>query len=178
MIKSRIPNLLTITRIVLSVLLIFIKPLSWIFVVVYISAGISDILDGFLARRFKCTSQRGALLNSIADAIFFVVVIYKIFPLLYINRIIVFFILVIFVMKIISLIVAYIKFHKFGFIHTYMNKLAGFVIFCVPLIIIISVKSSILLLLCIVAFLAATEELYINIKFNEYKSNRKSFKHS
>ncbi len=176
MIKSRIPDLLTISRIILSVILIIIKPLSLLFVVIYISAGLSDMLDGFLARRFKCTSQRGLLLDSVADIIFFVVTAYKIFPLIHINSIIVCFVLVILVIKIISLIVAYIKFHKLGFIHTYMNKLTGFLTFCIPVIIIISVKSSILLLLCIVALLAATEELYINIKFKEYKSDRKCFR--
>ncbi len=176
MIKCRIPDLLTTSRIILSVLLIFIKPLSLMFVVIYILAGLSDMLDGFLARRFKCTSQRGALLDSVADVMFFAVAAYKIFPIININRIIVCFLLVILIIKIVSLIVAYIKFHKLGFIHTYMNKLTGFLLFCIPVIIIISVRSSILLLLCTIAFLAATEELYINIKFKEYKSDRKSFR--
>ena len=176
MTKQKLPDCLTVLRIVLSVFLVFISPVSFLFMIIYLCAGISDMLDGYLARKLKCTSKRGAVLDSVADIMLFAVAFYKLIPLLHVNKVIIGFLIIIAVIKTASLIIAYIRFKKLGFIHTYMNKLTGLLAFCTPVIIILSVKSFILLTLCMVAFLAATEELYINMRFNEYNSDRKSFK--
>ena len=64
-----IPNLLCVCRIflVLPLLMLMLKgEYIWAFVVFGV-AGITDGLDGFLARRFNWRSQLGAILDPIAD---------------------------------------------------------------------------------------------------------------
>jgi cardiolipin synthase len=64
-----IPNLITIGRLVLVPLTIWLivsqkhQAAFWIFVL----AGVSDAVDGFLARQFKMWSDLGAYLDPIAD---------------------------------------------------------------------------------------------------------------
>ena len=64
-----IPNLLCVCRIflVLPLLMLMLSgEYLWAFVV-FAVAGITDGLDGFLARRFNWRSQLGAILDPIAD---------------------------------------------------------------------------------------------------------------
>ncbi len=64
-----IPNLLCVCRIflVLPLLMLMLKgEYMWAFAV-FAAAGITDGLDGFLARRFNWRSQLGAILDPIAD---------------------------------------------------------------------------------------------------------------
>ena len=72
--KHQLPNNITISRIVLSIVLL-ILPISGIsFLMVYFLCGLSDAIDGYLARRWKICSEMGAKLDSIADFVFLSVV--------------------------------------------------------------------------------------------------------
>ena len=44
-----IPNCISFSRIIFSLILIFVKPISVVFYVIYIICGFSDIMDGFIA---------------------------------------------------------------------------------------------------------------------------------
>ena len=46
----------------------------------YVTAGSTDMLDGFLARRWGVESKIGARLDSLADFVFVLAVGYKLFP--------------------------------------------------------------------------------------------------
>ena len=63
-----IPNILTGFRILLAAALPFLPPSYWLTVV--IAAGLSDALDGIIARRFNAASALGALLDGVADKLF------------------------------------------------------------------------------------------------------------
>ena len=75
---SEIPNLITLSRIVISALLLFLSLPFWLFIVLYIICGVSDILDGFLARKLNAESKKGKLLDSVADLLFTIMYIVKI----------------------------------------------------------------------------------------------------
>lgn len=67
-----IPNLLTLLRVILSPYIAFLminsrykESLFWIFI-----AGLTDFLDGFLARKLGQSSSIGAIFDPIADKIF------------------------------------------------------------------------------------------------------------
>src|SRR5215472_14702239 len=69
-----LPNALTIFRMVLIpifVSLLFYQRFVWA-LAVFISAGITDGLDGLLARRFDQQSQLGTILDPIADKLMLV----------------------------------------------------------------------------------------------------------
>ena len=67
-----IPNTLTIFRIlaipmIIAVYFSQLELRSWICVILFTLAGISDALDGYLARRWNQTSKLGAFLDPVAD---------------------------------------------------------------------------------------------------------------
>ena len=69
---SSLPNLLTILRILLIPVLVlfFYLPVSWgvlAATLVFMLAGFTDWLDGYLARRLQQTSAFGAFLDPVAD---------------------------------------------------------------------------------------------------------------
>ena len=64
-----IPNLITLGRILLVPVVVWAisSGAMWIAFVLFLAAGISDAVDGFLAKRFGMTSELGAYLDPLAD---------------------------------------------------------------------------------------------------------------
>lgn len=67
--RLNIPNFITLGRIVLVPLVVWAIASSQLMVafVLFAVAGLSDAIDGFLAKRFNMTTELGALLDPIAD---------------------------------------------------------------------------------------------------------------
>jgi cardiolipin synthase (CMP-forming) len=64
-----IPNIITLGRILLVPVIVWAIASSQMAIAfaVFIVAGVSDAVDGFLAKRFNMTSELGALLDPLAD---------------------------------------------------------------------------------------------------------------
>jgi cardiolipin synthase len=72
MIMKHIPNAITIIRLFLVPLFIYVffsgDPYSHVYaLVIYLIAGITDLLDGYLARKYKVVSVVGTVLDPLAD---------------------------------------------------------------------------------------------------------------
>ena len=52
------------------------------FYIVYVYSGISDIIDGFIARKLNIESDFGRKLDSLSDLLFYSIMMYKIWPYL------------------------------------------------------------------------------------------------
>ncbi len=154
---KNIANYISISRMIMSIILFVTKTFSTVFYIIYIYCGISDMLDGFIARKSKNTSKMGARLDSIADMIFVIVAIVKILPVLNLSNGIVIWIIIIALIKIVNVICSYIYYKKIVFPHTVANKITGLLLFIVPLIIIFN--SVVLeIIICIVATFSAIQE--------------------
>ena len=101
---------------------------------IYIYCGLSDILDGFLARKYKITSELGSKIDSIFDMIFVVVSLLKVIPVIEISIQIYIWIAIIVVIKVFNIILGYIQYKKLTLLHTSANKFTGLVLFVIPLI--------------------------------------------
>ncbi len=66
-------NTITFFRIAAGIALLFCPVFSPAFYVFYIAAGLSDMLDGFVARKTDTVSKLGARLDTMADFVFVVV---------------------------------------------------------------------------------------------------------
>ena len=99
------------------------------FWVLYVIGGTTDMLDGFLARRWGVESKFGDRLDSLADFVFVLAVGFKLFPLLKLPTALWMMIVLIALVKIVNAISAYIVKHKMVFLHTKANKLTGFLLF-------------------------------------------------
>jgi len=65
-----IPNLITLGRILLVPIVVWAiatPGAMWIAFVLFLAAGVSDAVDGFLAKRFHMTTELGAYLDPLAD---------------------------------------------------------------------------------------------------------------
>ena len=64
-----IPNLITLGRILLVPVVVWAisSGAMWIAFVLFLAAGVSDAVDGFLAKRFGMTTVLGAYLDPLAD---------------------------------------------------------------------------------------------------------------
>ena len=72
-----IPNVLSFSRIILSIVLFYLNPEKLPFILIYIICGITDILDGFIAHKINITSELGAKLDSFADMLIIFVILFK-----------------------------------------------------------------------------------------------------
>ncbi len=173
-----IPNLITMIRIIGSLCLLFVQPLKKSFYIIYTIAGLSDAIDGFIARKTNSVSELGSKLDSVADLCFYIVMILRIFPVLWekLPFWIWYMVLAVVVMRIASYIISAIKFKKFSSLHTYLNKAATLMIFFVPYIINHSIISAFCTVICVIGIISSVEELVIHITKKEYKSNVKSVK--
>lgn len=69
---NHLPNQLTMIRILAIPILLFIYPVGFTFTnvlcaMIFAAAGITDILDGYIARKYGQETKMGALLDPIAD---------------------------------------------------------------------------------------------------------------
>ena len=126
---KRIPNLLSTSRIVLCLPLLMVDTMTVPFWVIYLIAGLTDMLDGFLARRWDVESKFGARLDSLADFVFVLAVGYKLFPWLKLPATLWIMIGLITLIKVINAISSFMVKHRVAFLHTKANKLTGFLLF-------------------------------------------------
>lgn len=157
---KNLPNALTILRIVLCVPLLFVEPLSIPFFVLYSICGVTDMLDGYLARKLKCASPAGARLDSVADFLLTAVLLFRLVPAMKLPIWLFGWIAGIALIKLCSLAANYIRYKQFAFLHTYANKAAGLLLFCLPFgYPFLGVNAG--TTLCVIATLAALEELIL-----------------
>lgn len=147
-------NIITLSRIVFSILILFFPTFSKAFYFLYLIAGLSDMLDGYIARRTNSVTRLGSLLDTIADTIFFIVCFIKLIPFLEIPIWIIIWIVLIALIKLSTII----KNRGFVDYHSVLNKIAGFLLFLLPLTMEIINITYCSIVICIVATVAAIEE--------------------
>ena len=131
---KNIPNMITGIRMIGAIIMLFLKPLSTEFYIVYGVCGFTDAVDGFIARKFHLQSKLGSILDSISDLLFYAIMAIMIIPVLVdvleLWNWIIF--IVPAVIQGIAYIVCAIKFRKFSALHTYSNKAIGVCAFVYP----------------------------------------------
>ena len=126
---KHIPNILSASRIALCLPLLLVDAMTLPFWILYLIAGLTDILVGFLARQWGVESKFGARLDSLADFVFVLAVGYKLFPWLNLPTVLWMMIGLIALVKASNAVSAYIVKHKMVFLHTKANKTTGFLLF-------------------------------------------------
>ncbi|PKM49819.1 MAG: CDP-alcohol phosphatidyltransferase [Firmicutes bacterium HGW-Firmicutes-7] len=167
-------NYISLARIFLVFLLFLTKPFSTVFFVIYITCGISDILDGYIARKTHTTSRLGEKLDSAADLIMVIVVIILLYPIINPTIQILVWIVIIGIIRILSMIIVFVKHKTFSILHTYGNKITGLMLLLFPLLFAIIKSDVMMYVLCIVASVSAVEELAIHLLTKELRANKKS----
>ena len=126
---TQLPNIITLLRIAGSLGLLFCDVASDTFWIIYGLCGISDIADGWLARRLKCVTRTGALLDSLADICFVACCAWKLLPILELPQWLWLWAGVIVVIKVVNQHSALVMYRHCYFPHTAANKATGFLLF-------------------------------------------------
>lgn len=160
-----IANTVTVSRIVFSLLLLVFPASSRVFSLLYLLCGVSDVLDGFLARRLRTESSEGELLDSIADLFFAVAYAVKILPLLRLPAWILAWIVLIAIAKTVGIIKRSKRGQKVCIEHSTANKLTGLLVFLLPLTVSLPDIQYFAAAVCAIATLAAVKELFVTAEY-------------
>ena len=169
-----LPNTLSIVRIFLAFGLLFINSKSLGFIVVYLLCGLSDVADGYIARKFGFESFLGAKIDFLADFILVGVILFIFIPIINPPIGIISWMIVIALIKFLAVSINYIKYGRLVIIHTYGNKIMGVYIFILPILILFSQNLLFLGIGCGLGTLVAVEELLIGIVSKKLELNKKS----
>lgn len=176
MIKLKyVPNILSIVRIVLSLPLLIIVPFTPWFMVLYALAGITDMIDGPLARRTGSVTALGANLDASADILLALIVLFRVIPFIEISAFAFAWVFVVIGIKLLAIFISFARHKEFVLLHTYANKFVAFAAFLFPLFYVRMDANVLLLILCALASVAFFEEVLINSFSKEPKRDVKSF---
>ena len=175
--KLNVADYITLLRIAGTVLLLALKPLSTEFFIIYALTGLTDVLDGWIARKLKIADDFGAKLDSISDLLFYTVILIRLLPILIAKMPIRiwYIVTVIICIRVSAYITAAIKYRRFASLHTYMNKFTGGAVFLVPFFLITDYAVVFCHIGCAVALISSLEELIIHIRSKNYCPKVKSF---
>ena len=157
MIKN-VANILTGFRILGSILLLFFPVFSVSFYSIYLLCGLSDMIDGTIAKKTNSASEFGAKLDTVADLVFVAVSLIKLLPIIHIPGWLWIWGSAIAIIKIGNIIWGYVSKKQFISLHTIMNKVTGLSLFLLPLTLsFVEVKYS-SIVVCSIATFAAIQE--------------------
>ena len=151
-------NILTVSRIFLSVLLLFTHPFSYSFYILYVFCGLTDAVDGFVARKTDSASELGAKLDTAADFVFVVVCLIKLLPVIELPIHLLIWTVIIALIKIINIISGFIVQKRFVAVHTILNKVTGALLFALPFSVSFADLQYSRSVICAVATFAAIQE--------------------
>ena len=129
---TQLPNIITLLRIAGSMGLLFCDVMGVAIWIIYALCGISDIVDGWLARKLTCVTKKGALLDSLADICFVACCAWKLLPILELPQCLWLWAGVIVVIKVVNQLSALVMHGSCYFPHTLANKITGFLLFAMP----------------------------------------------
>ncbi len=172
--KKHLPNIITLARIIGAMSLLFTDVSTDMmspFWIIYLFCGITDMIDGFLARKLHAESKQGAMFDSVADLCFVGMCAWKLFPNLNLEKWMWIWIAIIALIKIINLISALVVHGKFVFPHTIANKYTGLLLFIsIPIYVCLAFDILINVTVIIATFAAIQEGHYIRTKQKIYEN--------
>ena len=164
---KHIANILTAYRIFGSILLLFFPVFSSGFYITYLLCGFSDMIDGTIARKTNSTSEFGSKLDTVADFTFVTVSLFKWLRAIHIPKWIWIWGGVIAIIKIGNITWGYVSKKQLISMHTVMNKIAGLLLFLLPLALSLGDWEYSSILACSIATFAAIQEaVYISTGYD------------
>jgi len=161
-------NWLTCIRIICSMVLLLCYPFSTSFYVIYLLAGFTDIADGTVARKTGTSSEFGAKFDTIADTVWVLTCLIKLLPVLNMEAWMYVWILIIAVIKAINILSGFILEKKLVTVHSTANKIAGALLFVLPLSLEwIELKYSATVVCAVATFAAVQEGHYVRAERGE-----------
>ena len=134
MLKKNLANIITSLRILGTLSLLWLTPLSTAWQIVYGLCGVTDVLDGTVARAMHIQSRFGAKLDSVSDLCFYAVMLVQLLkPLVLRLPLWIWYpVAAVIIIRIFDYSYAAVKFGGLASTHAILNKASGFCIFLLP----------------------------------------------
>ena len=158
--KKQIANIITLCRILGSIVFLFCPVFSACFYGLYLFCGLTDMVDGTVARKMGAVSTFGAKLDTVADFLFVIASFVKILPVIRIPVWIWVWTAVIAVMKLGNLVWGFTQRKQMPSLHTIANKATGLCLFLLPLTMSFVDLRYTAPVVCLIATIAAIQEGY------------------
>jgi len=173
-----IPNSITLLRIAGAISLIFIEPMSVLFLVVFGVCGATDVVDGFIARKFHVESRLGSVLDTLCDFALYIIMVIRLWYIIVDTFQVGTWVVAISAcaLRVVSYGICFLKYKKFSSVHTYMNKVLGFSFFLFPFVC-LAPSLAILIYSYVagsVALIGSIEEILIHSVSKVYNVHNKS----
>ncbi len=162
--KKQIANIITSCRILGSIGLLFCPVFSTCFYGLYIFCGLTDMVDGTIARKTGAASSFGARLDTVADFLLVIASFAKILPVIRIPVWIWVWAAVIAVVKLVNLVWGILGRKQMPSLHTIANKVTGLCLFLLPLTMSFVDLRYTAPLVCTIATIAAIQEGHYIVK--------------
>jgi phosphatidylglycerophosphate synthase len=176
-----IPNLLSIFRLFsVPVLLIF----AWQgyekeFLVLLVCALLTDLADGYLARRLHQESELGAKLDSWGDFALYITTplsAWLLWPELIIREAA--YVIVVIASFVMPILIGFIKYHRLTSYHTWGAKLSAVLMGCATLVLFAGGPAFPFHLSTVVLVLTQIEEISITVVLSDWRANVPSLMHA
>lgn len=171
--KKRLPHLLTAVRFPLALCLLA-APMPRRFLTLYLFCGLTDLLDGFLARRLGVCSVFGAALDSAADLAVTAALVWRLWPMAAPGPWLTAWALAVAVLWLFAALAAWLRFGHFGFLHTWSSKTAGALLWLYPFFLMLAQLRWPLICVLAAAYVSALEELAIQCRAVRWEPDRRS----
>ena len=165
--KKYIANVITGSRAALSLPLLLVPVSSAWFYALYLFCGLTDMIDGTVARKTGTVSKSGARLDTVADLAFMLVCAVKILPLMHIPVWLWVWSGIVALIKISGAVLVFVYKKKIISIHSAFNKITGMALFLLPLSLIFFKTAHSVAAVCALATVAAVQEVYFIAKGQE-----------
>lgn len=159
--KKHIANIITGSRIAFSLPILLIPLSSVWFYVLYLFCGLTDMIDGMIARKTGTVSSFGSTLDTASDIVFMSVCMVKLLPKINISIGLWIWITVIAIVKITNIVMGFIRRNKLVALHTFLNKTTGLLLFFLPLTLQFIAPAYSLAVVCTISTIAAIKESYL-----------------
>ena len=162
--RKQIANLITESRLLCSIFLLFCPVFSVRFSVLYLYCGFTDMVDGTVARKTNAAGAFGAKLDTAADLAFLTAALVKFLPVVSLPKWIWIWIGIIGWMKISCVAAGIVSGKKEILPHTVMNKVTGLLLFLLPMTLPFPVFPYSSVIVCATATFAALQEWFLRKK--------------
>ena len=163
----QLPNTLSALRLLGAIALLFCDVQGFAFWSVYLFCGISDMLDGFLARKLNAATHFGAVFDSVADLCFVTCCCCKLIPALEFPLWVWIWCGVIAIIKLMNQVSALVLLKRCIFLHSTANKATGLLLFLgIPLALFMESIVPVIIVAIVATFAAVQEGHFIRIKIS------------
>lgn len=159
--KKHLANIISLSRVAGAIALFFFNNISTPFLIIYVLCGITDLIDGPIARKTNSTSPLGATLDTVGDVATYLALTKVLAMRKLVPGWILIWILSAGVLFGADAVISGIRLKKFYLPHTWLGKIFGGSVFVLPIAMQLMEGYIWMSVICSIATIHAFELLYI-----------------